>query len=134
MAYTSPTEVKNIMRKLPSSIQDDSIEFHCEKASSLIDSLLGEVYVTPFEPVPAIIKHMSTDLAVFFLAEDLYSSSSPNMDEYHQKRYDRVMEQVEKIVEGNMSIGVEPKVKSGFASTRSDWDDENVFTVTEPEW
>jgi phage gp36-like protein len=133
MAYTSPSNIKEIMRKLPSSITDQDITYHIERADALIDGKLGGVFATPFYPVPKLIEHISTDLAIFFLAESLFSSNSPNLDEYQVKRYDRAMKMLEEIAIGDLAIGVSPKSgqEAGFASTN---DEEPIFTLDEPEW
>jgi phage gp36-like protein len=135
MAYTLPSDVKQVMRKLPSSVTDADIQFHAEKATAYINGLLGKVFVTPFtEPVPPLIKHIATDLTVFFLAEDLYSSNQPNLDEYHQKRYERVMKMLGELMDGTLDIGI-PRIDkgdaSGFASTN---EVDPVFTLDLPQW
>jgi phage gp36-like protein len=132
MAYTSPSNIREIMRKLPSSIIDDDLNYHIEKADALIDGKLGGVYSTPFEPVPRLIQDISTDLAIFFMAESLYSSNMPNMDEYQQTRYDRAMELLNGILEGDISLGRDHKRNSdaGFATTN----DQQIFTYEDPEW
>lgn len=132
MAYTSPSNVKEIVRKLPSSITDEDINYHIEKADALIDGKLGGVYQTPFNPVPRLIQGISTDLAIFFLAESLFSSNMPNLDEYQQTRYDRAMELLNQILEGDITLGKDhPRnAEAGFATTN----DQQVFNYEEPEW
>ncbi|WP_144498277.1 phage protein Gp36 family protein [Bacillus paralicheniformis] len=132
MAYSSSSDVREIMRKLPSSITDQEIEYHIGKADAFIDSFLGGVFDTPFrEPFPKVIKYVSADLAVFYLSENLYTSNMPNMDEYQEKRYERVMEILEKIAGGDLNIGVTPKYPTGFASTN---DEDPIFTLDKPYW
>lgn len=132
MAYTSPSDIRYVMRKLPSSITDGDIEHFISKADALIDGKLGEVYKTPFSPVPKIIKDISTDLAIFFMAESLYSSNVPNLDEYQKTRYERAMELLNQILEGNISLGKEhPRLmEAGYATTN----DQQIFTYEDPEW
>lgn len=132
MAYTSPSNVKEIMRKLPSSITDEDINYHIEKADALIDGKLGGVYQTPFNPVPILIQGISTDLAIFFLAESLFSSNMPNLDEYQQTRYDRAMELLNQILEGDITLGKDhPRnAEAGFATTN----DQQIFNYEEPKW
>ena len=134
MTYTTPTKVRVIMRKLPTSVTDSDIDTFIDRAGNYIDALLGEVFVVPFSTTPALIGDIATDLTVFFLAESLYSSQSPNMDEYQYKRYDRAVEFLTKIANGDLSIGATRKAveqaSSGFATTN----DEQTFTLEEPEW
>ena len=132
MAYTSPSEIKKIMRKLPTSVTDEDLFYHIEKADALIDGKLGGVYVTPFNPVPKLIENISTDLAIFFMAESLFSSNQPNLDEYQKTRYDRAIELLNQILEGDISLGVgyKRKAEAGFATTN----DQQIFNYEDPEW
>lgn len=131
MAYALPSDVRQVMRKLPTSVTDEDILFHAEKATAYINGLLGGVFVVPFLLVPPLIKHVTIDLTVFFLAEDLYSSQKPNMDEYQQKRYDRVMKMLGEIIDGSLDIGVVPLRTSGFDSTNTALP---IFTMEDPFW
>jgi phage gp36-like protein len=130
MVYASPDKVRKVMRNLPPRVTDEDIVFHIDKAEGYIDALLGEVYNTPFFPVPRIIESIAIDLAVFFLAEDLFSSQKPNLDEYHQKRYDRAMKLLEKLAGGDLTISQPQKQQSGFASTNT----QQIFNYEDPEW
>ena len=131
MAYTSPADVREVMTNLPKNSKDDFIKFHVEKADAYIDGLLGEVFDVPFETPPKLIKHISTDLSVYFIAEDLYSSQKPNLDEYHQKRYERAMQMLDDIASGNLGIGEDSKGQSGFGTTNKH---DPIFTLEEPWW
>lgn len=134
MAYTSPIDVRQVMRKLPSSITDNDIQFHIDKAEAYLNALLGGVFATPFGvPIPPIIKHVTTDLAVFFFAEDLYSSQQPNMDEYQEKRFNRVMKMIDEILDGTLIIGVPriDKKTTGFDTTN---EEDPIFTLDLPLW
>lgn len=128
--YTSPEKIRQKMRKLPQSITNEEIQEQIDKAAALIDGKLGEVYKVPFFPVPKLIESITADLTVFFLAEDLYTSNQPNMDQYQEKRYERAMELLNKIFLGEVSIGI-PLPNSGFASTN---EDDPIFTLEEPYW
>lgn len=132
MAYTSPSNIREIMRKLPSSVTDQDLTYHIEKADALIDGKLGGVYSTPFNPVPRLIQDISTDLAIFFMAESLFSSNQPNLDEYQQTRYDRAMSLLNQIIEGDISLGDKypRKAETGFATTN----DQQIFNYEEPKW
>lgn len=134
MAYTSPADIRQVMRKLPSSISDADIQFHIDKAEAYLNALVGEVYATPFvEPTPPLIKHVTTDLAVFFLSEDLYSSQQPNMDEYQEKRFKRVMKMIDDIILGTLLIGV-PRLDVRVTSFETTNDGEPIFTLDLPQW
>lgn len=131
--YAQVSDIRNIMKKLPSQVTDQEIEFYIKKATAFINGHLNEIYVTPFDPVPELIKYITIDLAIFFLAESLYSSQMPNLDEYQVKRYEQAKEMLEKIARGDVDIGVPPRsgYRSGFASTN---DQDPIFTLDKPYW
>jgi phage gp36-like protein len=127
MAYTSVSSIKSAMRKLPSSITNEEITYHIEQASALIDSKLGEVMSVPLTPTPPLLEKIATDLTIFFLAENLYSSNMPNLDETYVRRYERAMSWL-----GDMVDREAEKQGSDCASTTEDCSP--IFTFDEPEW
>jgi phage gp36-like protein len=138
MLYTSPEQVKKIMRKLPSSVTDEDIQFHIDKAEAYVNGKLGGVFITPFNPIPRLIESITTDLAIFFLAESLYSSNQPNLDQYQEERYERAMRTLNEIATGELilttvdGIVVKPRDldAGGYATTN----DQQVFSYEDPEW
>lgn len=136
--YIAVADVKQVMRNLPSAskLADTDIEFFIESAQSQVDSFLAEVYSVPFLVVPPIIKKVTLDLAVYHLTESLYTSYQPNQQDGNQVRYDRSMEVLKQVRNGDIKfIGVEP-IKPfdsiGFAST---FEGELFFTIdTDKEW
>lgn len=129
--YSNPQRVRIIMRNLPADkVTDEDIEFFIHRADTIIDAHLEGIYPTPLNPIPSIIMVISTDLAVFFLAESLYSSQRPNLDEHYITRYERSMNMLLDILKGDISIGVDPLpgVSVGYASTNT----QQVFNYEEP--
>jgi phage gp36-like protein len=126
MAYTSVTNIKSAMRKLPSSVTNEEIAYHIQQAEALIDSKLGEVMTVPLSVTPPLVEKIATDLSVFFLAENLYSSNAPNMDEYQQKRYDRAM--------GWLNEMVARETEKSGADYGSTNDSDPIFTLDDPAW
>lgn len=124
------------MRKLPTSVTDAELNYFILKADALINGMLGEVYETPFLIVPQLIQDISTDLAIYFLAESLYSSQKPNLDEVYTKMYERAMGYLEKIIAGDLTLElpsgtpIEQKSQAGFATTN----DQQIFNYEDPEW
>ena len=117
MAYTYASLVRSTVNKLSQSITDAEIEVFCEKATVYLDARLGGVYGVPFNPVPPIIQSLATDLAGYYIAEWLYTSQRPNVDEKTVDKFNRIKETIELILNGDISIGVEPQKASGFATT-----------------
>lgn len=119
MTYTTPSEIRGILRNLPSSMVDKDILVFIDKAEAYIDSKLGGAYYVPFNPPPRIIRHLATDLSAFFLVEALATSQKPNLDEYWIKKYERANEMLKGIADGDIDIGVSQKNSSGFATTNT---------------
>lgn len=136
--YIEVADVKTVMRSLPTTtkLPDEDIQQFIETAESHIDSYLSEVYDVPFINPPRIIKKVALDLTVYFLTEALYTSFQPNSLEGNQTRYDRSMEVLKSIRNGDVVLaGIPPKVpfdQIGFAST---FDGEIFFTIDpDKEW
>lgn len=136
--YIEVADVKTVMRSLPTTtkLPDEDIQQFIETAESHIDSYLSEVYDVPFINPPRIIKKIALDLTVYFLTEALYTSFQPNSQEGNQTRYDRSMEVLKSIRNGDVVLaGIQPKVpfnQIGFAST---FDGEIFFTIDpDKEW
>ena len=136
--YIDVADVKTVMRSLPTTtkLPDEDIQQFIETAESHIDSYLSEVYDVPFVNPPRIIKKVALDLTVYFLTEALYTSFQPNSQEGNQTRYDRSMEVLKSIRNGDVVLaGAYPKVpfdQIGFAST---FDGEIFFTIDpDKEW
>lgn len=137
MAYTTPDKIKNIIRKLPSSITDYDIEPSINKADSYIDAYLGNIFKVPFVKAPFLIQDISTDLAIFFLTESLYSSQMPNLDDYQITRYERSLKMLEDIAKGDLLLfvdGIEVKPISSYASGYATTNKEQIFNYDTPYW
>jgi phage gp36-like protein len=137
MTYTTPKLIKDIMRKLPSSITDEDIQLAINKAEAYVNGSLGGVFRVPFNPVPQLIEDVTTDLSIFFLSESLYSSSQPNLDEYQVNRLKRAKEMLEEIAKGDLVLIVNGQIvkpkdsgASGYATTN----DQQIFNYEDPRW
>lgn len=136
MAYTDVEAVRRIIgRKLPSGFPEEDILSHIERAEAHVNGVLQGAFKVPFAPTPKLIKVVTTDLAVFYLAESLFSSNLPNLDEYQKTRYERAVAMLSDIVNGTLALEVDgiiikPVGYSGFATTN----EQIIFTYDEPEW
>lgn len=137
--YTTAALIRNEMAQLPDRVTDEYINVVINKAQVYIDTALAPTYMMPILDelqVPNMIKMMTLDLAVFFLYERLYSSNAPNLDEYQKVRYDRVMELIDKLNSGELTLpGIEANPNegtNGFGSTTQGL--VNIFDYDLPEW
>lgn len=138
MAYILPSDIRKSMKKLPQSITDEELEDVISKATAYVNGMLGRVYVVPFEEttLPPLIKFLTLDLAIFFMYENLYSSQQPNLDEYQEKRWDRIVKMIEDILSGELGIDApmlppSEQTSAGFATTN---DTIGIFSLDDPFW
>ena len=134
--YTDVSEVKKVMRSLPQSskLSDTDIQFFIEQAESQVDAFLREIYHTPFIVVPSAIKKVSLDLAVYYLTESLYTSFQPNQMDGNQVRYDRSMEILKMIRNGDILLeGAEPLRPFTDIGYDSTFDGELFFKIDSKE-
>lgn len=136
--YIDVADVKQVMRSLPSTskISDADIEYYIDMAQAHIDSYLSDIYEVPFLVPPKIIKKITLDLTVYFLTEAVYTSFQPNTQEGNQIRYDRTMEVLSRIRNGDiLLVGIEPKVSFDSIGFDSTFDGEVFFSIDpDKEW
>lgn len=73
-------------------------------ADAEIDSYCGGRYGVPFSPVPAMIRKLSVDLAIY----NLYSRRSVlSISEERQKRYDNALRFLRDVARGLISLGAD---------------------------
>lgn len=138
MAYTDIEAVKRILgRKLPSGYPVDDIQANIDRAEAHVNASLYGAFEVPFSPVPNLIKSITTDLAVFYQAETLFSSNLPNLDEYQKTRYDRAVTMLHDLVTGSLVLIVGDEIvrpiqdgAGGFKSTST----QQIFNYEDPEW
>lgn len=138
MIYTTVKMVREIERKLPTSITDQDIEVFIEKAEAYVSGALGGVYQLPFFPVPKLIEMVTTDLAIFYLAESLYTSNQPNLDQYYIEKFERIKQTLHEIATGDLTLttpdGLIVKARDSGASGYATTNDQQLFTYEEPYW
>lgn len=138
--YTTADRVRDEMAQLPARVTDEYIEKFIIKAESYVNAMLSVRYKVPIILpiiIPELLRAITLDLAVFFLYEALYSSNAPNLDEYQEKRYDRAMELLEKIVAREIDLpglGVVDvdELRARYDSTTLGM--QNIFSYEDPEW
>lgn len=137
MAYTTPKDIRKIIRKLPTSITDEDIQTHIDTTEAYVNGSLGVVFQVPFEPVPELVKNIATDMSIFFMTESLYSSNMPNLDEYQETRFERAKEMLNSIAIGDIVLivdGQEVKPKGSASAGYATTNDQQIFSYEDPEW
>ncbi|GAB4389038.1 MAG: hypothetical protein Kow0025_11970 [Thermodesulfovibrionales bacterium] len=108
------------------SVNRQRVEEAIAQADAEIDSWCGERYAVPFSTVPAVVKKMSADIAVY----NLYCRRVAEMPEVRKDRYRNAVRQLEAISKGAVSLGVDPAPsasRDGRAETNKAASDQ-VFT------
>jgi len=99
-------------------------------ADAEIDGYCGTRYTVPFSPVPAMIRKLSVDIAVY----NLFSRRSTlKMPEERQKRYDNAVRFLRDVSRGLISLGADAPAEpdSGLPQASTNRDD-RIFTTGRP--
>jgi phage gp36-like protein len=89
------------------------------QAESFADAFLSRRYAVPLNPVPYFITQLVTDLSIFnMLVEKL-----PETPDFFQSRYDRSMEILKMLRDGEMDISSQTLVSTGDQEAWSSTDD-----------
>lgn len=102
-------------------VDDAVVTAAIESASDLVDGYCGPRYSVPFDPVPGVVRRLSTDLAVY----NLFARRGFDMqsaDRAVVERYRDAIRFFEKVAEGKVAIGIgsnephTPPTKTSVAS------------------
>lgn len=95
------------------------------EADSEIDSYLSGRYTVPLDPVPAVIKKLSADIAIW----NLYSRRE-KVEEAREKRYDAAIKLLRAISDGKATLGVDPEPSGGEQQIKAGRDKtDRAFTI-----
>lgn len=97
-----------------------------EQADAEIDGYCGSRYTVPFATVPALIKALSIEIAVYYLYK------RRTVPEKIEKAYDKAIARLKDISRGLLSMGIDPPpaaASSGGAESNKDVND-RIFTRT----
>lgn len=79
------------------------VESAIEKADALIDAILGNSYPLPFSQIPALIKNISVDIAIY----EIYSRHPEIKSESVHKNFNDALKTLLRIVRGEINLGNE---------------------------
>lgn len=85
---------------------DRKLERALVDASGEIDGYVGQRYSVPLETVPAAIKRLAVDIAIYRLAQD------SGWTEDRRKRYEDAVKLLQGIAKGDVSLGM-PSLNDG---------------------
>ena len=99
----------------------DKVTSALEQATAEIDSFLGSCYVTPVDPVPAVLKFKTIDIAYYHL----YTGCEEN--EKAKEQYERCLEWLDRLCCGDctIDIGLTRRDSSDYVRVTTE---ERIFT------
>ena len=113
MAYSTIDDIKKLLpeQELIVLTDDESlgtvdqgrVTEAIEQADAEIDSYCAVRYSVPVSPVPAMLRKLSVDIAVY----TLYSRAVQSVPEVRAERYRSAVRQLEGISKGMLTLGVE---------------------------
>lgn len=98
-------------------------------ADDEIDGYLGKVFEVPLSTTVGLVNKLSTDIAIY----NLYSRTKETIPETRQTRYENAIETLQGIVDGTISIGIEPqpdKTTTEGIQFNRDKDEDRIFTTS----
>lgn len=107
MAYTTETRVRRRLGNVVSGdVSSTAITDAIEKADAIIDAYLSSLYVVPITgTTPALVQHLSEELAVYFVGVDMFPSGNVAQDiDTLDERYKKAIKMLEMIKNGKLSV------------------------------
>lgn len=111
MAYCTPADILGIISEETliqltddddnGSVDMDKVDAAIADADAEVNGYCGARYGVPFSPVPAIVKKLSTDIAIYNLFALRESVPDPRV-----KRYDNAIKFLTQVAAGKISLGV----------------------------
>jgi len=136
MAYSTLTDIKKLIpEEAVIQLTDDEdaglvnqarVDEAIAQADAEINSYCAANYTVPFTTVPAVIKKISVDIAIY----NLYSRRVEQIPETRAERYKNAIRQLEGISKGAITLGIDPApeaVSEGGIKTNKTEDD-RTFT------
>ena len=139
MAYCTQSDMENLIpREVMVQLTDDEslgsvnaarLAEAIAQADAEADAYLARRYAVPVSPVPALLRKLSVDMAVYHL----YSRTVHAMPEIRRERYTDAIKRLEAIARGTAGLGAD--ATAAPASEQSPWagqtnrtGDDHVFT------
>lgn len=140
MAYSTLDDIKAVVAEADiAQLTDDTggttidtakVTRAIEDADLLIDSFLRFQYTVPLSPVPALVRKLSVDIAVF----NLFSRRRVVTDEIPEGvilRYRDALRMLERLQTGRASLGIEPETSDVQPAIKvSKTSEDRLFTKT----
>lgn len=136
MPYSTQSDIEQqLPRDLLTQLTDDDgdgivdggiVPAAIQKADDEINAYAATRYSVPFTPVPALIKALSVDLAIW----NLYARRRMESETVN-KRYDRAVKLLRDIADGKASLGESPgpaESEAGLPEATTTVSEDRVFT------
>ena len=97
------------------TVNADIVEKAIKESSDIIDAYIGKRFKLPLPGIPSVLRTICVDLSIYNLYERV---TEMDISEGMKLRYNNAIKMLERIAEGEMSIGIapeEPIAEMGFA-------------------
>lgn len=144
--YITVDEVKTRFPSIEAEIErgtltEARLSTWIDSAEALINSYLSKRYSLPFDSVPPIVTSLSYELVEFYWQKGINTpTSSGDEVPWLYKRYDRIIAQLERIVNGEEALvddeGEEVEVSDALLKNLKSNHQEvdQIFRITKPSW
>ncbi|MFZ5998055.1 MAG: gp436 family protein [Nitrospirota bacterium] len=86
------------------AINQARVDEAISQADAEIDSYCAGKYTVPFTTVPAVVKKISVDIAIY----NLYSRKVEEIPDTRKDRYNNAIRQLKRIADGTITLGIDP--------------------------
>lgn len=125
--YSSSGDVREILgTPSEAEVSATKIDLGRRKASRLIDTYLekpypGQIPFTASGDVPSIVNEIASDLSVYFIKRDLHPGPNPLSDTIKEEYYDKNIEVLQQIRDGELEIPELAGKQSSILANRSEY-------------
>lgn len=111
MAYSTITAILTILPGMPQTTTSQGystathvIEKHLNRASALVDSMIGKRYAVPLTDTCPIIDNITEDITAYYSYRSFYSQDNHNKTEYFEELKELALGYLDRIREGEIDI------------------------------
>lgn len=136
MSYSAQTDILNQLDEETliqltddpgyGEVDDDVVDRAIADADATIDSYCQGRYVLPLSPVPAKVRMVSVDIAIY----NLYSRRGDTAPDVRKDRHKEAIRWLEKVAEGKVELGADTPASDNTAHSVDIENEDREFTRT----
>ena len=103
--YTEAADIRKLYKKIDTSgLVDNDFDFYIKMAESEVKGYIAKRYGTTFDPVPTLIRNISTELALIKILERFFTQEARSENSWVVVRRENLIDILEQIRDGEMSL------------------------------